>query len=76
MGIALHGLLKMAEVTIRHRSYLGFFREGAAERAAKAALDVAENGCGQEAIIDAMAASLNRDFHVCLFDDPCDVWAA
>jgi hypothetical protein len=69
-----HSLYNMVETTIRFKESNTFFRDGAARRATLAGLEVMEEG--QDAIIDAVADSLNRDSHVCLFDDPCDAWAA
>ena len=66
---------EMAETTIRHQSHK-FFKDGSSRRAALKALKTQNVGCGIEAIIDALADSLNNDSHVCYFDDPCDDWAA
>lgn len=69
-------LLEMVETTVRHQSSMYFFKDGAAERAAKLALYVQDHGGGIEAIIDSVEMSLKADSHICYFDDPCDAWAA
>lgn len=67
-------MFEMVETTIRHQSHQKFFKDGSARRAALAGLRQQEAGCGQEAIIDAVCDSLNKDSHICYFDDPCDAW--
>jgi hypothetical protein len=62
---------EIADTSTRN-SYHKFFKDGAARRAALAAVRAQDAGGGREAIIDALADSLNRDSHICYFDDPCD----
>lgn len=69
------GFYNICATTIDYQSRYKFFRDGAARRAALAAMRAQEAGCGREVVIDALAGSLEQDSHVCYFDDPCDAFS-
>lgn len=68
-------MYQVAEEAIRYKSKVWFFDEGAARKAALAAMEVYQAGGSKEATLTALANSLNANSRVWHSDDPCDIWA-